>query len=196
MTDITQLPIKEKIARSKKQMMWFAIMSLLMMFAGLTSAYIISSSRRDWVEVELPSEFFYSTGIILLSSLTLFLAKKSLKSNNLSGASLMTGITFLLGTVFVVMQFYGFGSLTDAGIFFTGKGSSVAGSFIYIIVMAHLAHIVAGLISLTVITFKAVSKKYSKDEMLGFELGAIFWHFVDVLWIFLLVFLVFAKDIF
>jgi heme/copper-type cytochrome/quinol oxidase subunit 3 len=141
MIDITQLPIKEKIARSKKQMMWFSIMSLMMMFAGLTSAYIISSSRRDWVEVELPSEFFYSTGVILLSSLTLILAKKSIRNNNLTGASLMTAITFLLGTVFVVMQFYGFNSLTDAGIFFTGKGSSVAGSFIYIIVMAHLAHI-------------------------------------------------------
>jgi cytochrome c oxidase subunit 3 len=59
-----------------------------------------------------------------------------------------------------------------------------------------LAHIVAGLIALTVVTFKAVTKKYSKEEMLGFELGAIFWHFVDVLWIFLLLFLVFAKDIF
>ncbi|MEN8815885.1 MAG: cytochrome c oxidase subunit 3 [Nonlabens sp.] len=196
MIDITQLPVKEKIARSKKQMMWFAIMSLLMMFAGLTSAYIISSSRRDWVEVELPSEFFYSTGVIVLSSLTLFLAKKSLKNNNLSGASLMTAITFLLGAIFVVMQFYGFNSLTDAGIFFTGKGSSVAGSFIYIIVMAHLAHIVAGLISLTIITFKAVTKRYSRNNMLGFELGAIFWHFVDVLWIFLLLFLAFGKYIF
>ncbi|WP_298952211.1 cytochrome c oxidase subunit 3 [uncultured Nonlabens sp.] len=196
MIDITQLPFKEKIARSKKQMMWFAIMSLTMMFAGLTSAYIISSSRRDWVDVDLPAEFFYSTGVILLSSLTLFLGKKALRSNNLSGAAILTFITFLLGTVFVIMQFIAFGSLTDAGIFFTGKGSSVAGSFIYIMVMAHLAHIVAGLISLTVITFKAVTKKYSKEEMLGFELGAIFWHFVDVLWIFLLLFLVFAKDIF
>ncbi|WP_292890189.1 cytochrome c oxidase subunit 3 [Nonlabens sp.] len=196
MTDITQLPIKEKIARSKKQMMWFAIMSLMMMFAGLTSAYIISSSRRDWVEVSLPTEFYYSTGVILLSSLTLILAKKSLKSNNLSGASLLTLITFLLGTTFVVMQFMAFGSLTDAGIFFTGQGSSVAGSFIYIMVMAHLAHIVAGLISLTVISFNVVTKKYANDHMLGFELGATFWHFVDVLWIFLLLFLVFAKDIF
>jgi heme/copper-type cytochrome/quinol oxidase subunit 3 len=196
MIDLTQLPIKEKIARSKVQMMWFAIMSLIMMFAGLTSAYIISSSRRDWVEVNLPSEFFYSTGVILLSSLTLFLAKKSLKSNNISGASLFTSITFLLGSAFVAMQFIAFGSLTDSGVFFTGKGSSVAGSFIYIMVMAHLAHIVAGLIALTVVTFKAVTKKYSKEEMLGFELGAIFWHFVDVLWIFLLLFLVFAKDIF
>jgi cytochrome c oxidase subunit 3 len=196
MIDITQLPIKEKIARSKKQMMWFGIMSLIMMFAGLTSAYIISSSRRDWVEVNLPIEFYYSTGVILLSSLTLFLAKKSLKNNNLSGASLLTFMTFLLGTTFVVMQFMAFDSLTDSGVFFTGKGSSVAGSFIYIMVMAHLAHILAGLISLTVISFKAVTKKYSKDNMLGFELGATFWHFVDVLWIFLLLFLVFAKDIF
>lgn len=196
MIDITQLPIKEKIARSKKQMMWFAIISLIMMFAGLTSAYIISSTRRDWVEVSLPSEFFYSTGVILLSSLTLFLAKQSLKNNNPSSTGILTIITFLLGFTFVTMQFTGFSSLTDAGIYFTGKGSSVAGSFIYIIVMAHLAHIVAGLIVLAVITYRTLTKKYSKEEMLGFELGAIFWHFVDFLWIFLLVFLAFGKYIF
>ncbi|WP_240642069.1 cytochrome c oxidase subunit 3 [Nonlabens xiamenensis] len=193
MTDISELPHKEKMARSKKQMMWFAIASLIMMFAGLTSAYIVSSSRRDWSPVELPVEFYYSTGIIVLSSLSLFLAKKSLEKDNLPGASLFTLLTFGLGTAFVVIQFMGFESLYDQKIYFTGKGSNIAGSFIYVIVMAHLAHIVAGLISLAVITYKAVSRKYSSSKMLGFELGAIFWHFVDVLWIFLLAFLMFFK---
>ena len=159
------------------------------MFAGLTSAYIVSASRRDWVDFELPSEFYISTCIIVLSSLTLFLAKKSIKSENLKGATIMTIITFILGVVFVIMQFSGFDSLTDLNIYFTGQGSSVSASFVYLIVIAHLAHIVAGLIALLIITINMIKGKYSGENYLGFELGAIFWHFVDLLWIFLLSFL-------
>ncbi len=191
MTDITQLPIKEKLARSKKQMMWFAIASLIMMFAGLTSAYIVSSSRRDWVDFDLPNEFYYSTGVIILSSLTLFLAKRSIIAGNIKGATIMTVITFILGTAFVFMQFQGFNTLTDLDIYFTGQGSSVSASFVYLIVLAHLAHIVAGLIALLIVTINMVRGKYNKEDYLGFELGAIFWHFVDFLWIFLLSFLLY-----
>lgn len=191
MIDITQLPEGEKRARSKKQMMWFAIASLIMMFAGLTSAYIVSASRRDWVDFELPQEFYYSTGVIILSSLTLFLAKLSIKRNNVKGATLMTVLTFGLGTAFVYMQFAGFDTLTDQNIFFTGSGSSVSASFVYLIVVAHLAHIAAGLISLLIITINMLRGKYTSKNYLGFELGAIFWHFVDFLWIFLLCFLLF-----
>ncbi|PQJ31307.1 cytochrome oxidase subunit III [Nonlabens arenilitoris] len=186
----------EKVARSKKQMMWFAIVSLIMMFAGLTSAYVVSRGRKDWVEIELPEEFFWSTGVILLSSLTLFLAKKAILNNNKKGATILTVITFLLGSIFVFMQFAGFDSLVSEKIFLTGEGSSVNASFIYVIVVAHLAHIAAGLIALLVMTIRMLQGKYSPTNILGFELGAVFWHFVDVLWIYLLLFLVFAKDIF
>ncbi|WP_228547285.1 cytochrome c oxidase subunit 3 [Nonlabens antarcticus] len=196
MTDMTELPIPEKIAKAKKQMMWFAIASLVMMFAGLTSAYVVSSSRRDWVDIELPSEFFYSTGVILLSSLTLWMAKNLIKKGDKKAAMIFTVVTFVLGTTFVVMQFMGFDSIINMGYRFTGAASNVNASFIYVIVAAHLAHIVAGLIALLVMTIQTLRGKYSKENLLGFELGSIFWHFVDVLWIYLLLFLVFAKDIF
>jgi cytochrome c oxidase subunit 3 len=191
MTDITQLPRAEKLARSKKQMMWFAIASLIMMFAGLTSAYIVSSSRRDWTDFELPQEFYYSTGVILLSSLALILAKRSIINSNMKAATGLTIVTFVLGAIFVAMQFMGFETLISMDLYFTGEGSNVRASYIYIIVMAHLAHIVAGLISLLVITVQILRNKYSHSNFLGFELGAIFWHFVDLLWIFLLCFLLY-----
>lgn len=191
-----ELTHEEKVGRSKKQMMWFAIVSLIMMFAGLTSAYVVSRGRKDWVEIELPSEFFWSTGVILLSSLTLFLAKKAIQNGNKSGGTILTVLTFILGSIFVFMQFAGFDSLVSEKIFLTGEGSSVNASFIYVIVVAHLAHIAAGLIALLVMMIRALQGKYSATNILGFELGAIFWHFVDVLWIYLLLFLVFAKDIF
>lgn len=196
MMEEIELTHQEKVSRSKIQMMWFGIASLVMMFAGLTSAYVVSRGRKDWVEIDLPQEFFWSTGVILLSSFTLFVAKKALLSGNKKGGTLLTVVTFILGSIFVYMQFAGFENLVNGKIFLTGAGSSVNASFIYVIVLAHLAHIVAGLIALLVMTIRALQGKYSSTNMLGFELGAMFWHFVDVLWIYLLLFLVFARDIF
>jgi cytochrome c oxidase subunit 3 len=196
MSNYTDAPIEEKQDRAKKHMMWFAIVSLVMMFAGLTSAYVVSSSRRDWIEIELPQEFYWSTGIILLSSLCLFLAKKAIKSGNNRGATILTLTTFALGGTFVFMQFQGFESLVSQKIFLTGPGSNVNAAYIYLMVLAHLAHIVAGLIALTIMTIQTVRGKYTAKRYIGFEVGAIFWHFVDILWIYLLLFLLFAKDIF
>jgi cytochrome c oxidase subunit 3 len=187
---------KVRLSRAKKQMMWFAIASLVMMFAGLTSAYVVSRGRKDWVEIELPSEFIWSTLIIVLSSFSLWLAKKSILNNNQKVAQILTAVTFVLGAVFVYLQFAGFDSLVGRGVYLTGEGSSVNASFIYVIVLAHLAHIAAGLIALLVMTIKVLRGKYDADRILGFELGSIFWHFVDILWVYLLLFLLFAKDIF
>lgn len=194
--DYTDLPQEVRIARSKKQMLWFAIASLVMMFAGLTSAYVVSRGRKDWVEIELPEEFIFSTGLIVLSSFTLWLAKKSIIAGKQSMGTLLTVLTFILGAVFVYLQFAGFEALLDRGIHLTGFGTSVNASFIYLIVVAHLAHIAAGLIALLVMTIKTIRGKYTADTILGFELGSIFWHFVDILWVYLLLFLLFAKDIF
>ncbi len=196
MSNYTEAVMQEKIDRSKKHMMWFAIASLVMMFAGLTSAYVVSSSRRDWVDITLPAEFFWSTGVILLSSASLLLAKQAIKNGNLRNGTILTVITFILGSVFVFMQFQGFEALVSQKIFLTGAGSNINGSYIYLMVVAHLAHIAAGLIALGVMTVKTIKGAYTAQKMIGFELGSIFWHFVDVLWIYLLLFLVFAKDIF
>lgn len=196
MSNYTDAPIQEKLDRAKKHMMWFAIASLVMMFAGLTSAYVVSSSRRDWVDIDLPQEFFWSTGIILLSSVSLFLAKRAILNNNAKAGTALTVVTFVLGSIFVYMQFAGFQSLVDRKIFLTGSGSNVNASYIYLMVVAHLAHIAAGLIALTVMTVKTIKGMYTPQKFIGFELGSIFWHFVDILWIYLLLFLVFAKDIF
>lgn len=196
MSNFTDAEMQDRLDRSKKHMMWFAIASLVMMFAGLTSAYVVSSSRRDWVDIALPDAFMWSTGIILLSSLTLYLAKKSIQRGDARAGTLLTVATFILGSIFVFMQFQGFETLVSQKIFLTGAGSNINGSYIYIMVVAHLAHIAAGLIALAVMTIKTVQGKYTAQRLIGFELGAIFWHFVDVLWIYLLLFLVFAKDIF
>jgi len=175
-------------------MLWFAIISMSMMFAGLTSAYVVSKTRPDWLsEFELPSAFVWSTLIILLSSFTLHFAKELIVKNKRDQASYLMWITLLLGAAFVYLQISGFEQILSEGFYFTGSASSITTTFVYLIVIAHLAHIFAGIIVLLVVIYNHYKQRYKAGQMLGIELGATFWHFVDVLWIFLFLFLYFYR---
>lgn len=192
--DLTKGTEEEKRKRSKKMMLWFAIISLSMMFAGLTSAYVVSRTRPDWLnEFELPSAFIWSTLIIILSSVTLHFSKKLIENNKRDKASYLMWFTLLLGVSFVYLQFIGFQQILAEGYYFTGSASSITTTFVYLIVIAHIAHVVAGLIVLLVVIYNHYKQRYGAGQMLGIELGATFWHFVDVLWIFLFLFLYFYR---
>ncbi len=183
-----QSKIKEK---AYKQMLWFSMISMTMMFAGLTSAYVVSKNRDDWVGFELPQAFYVSTILIILSSLTFYLAKKFAKQDKKSKATPLLITTLILGIGFVYYQFHGFSQLIDAGLYFTGKQSNVSSSFLYVITLAHLAHIFVGIFVLITVIYQNAMGKYSSNNILGLELGAIFWHFVDALWIYLFLFFYF-----
>ena len=194
--DLTEGTIREKTARSKKMMLWFGIGSLIMSFAGLISAFIVSSKREDWLNnFELPSAFFVSVIIILLSSFTFILGKRALQQNNMKMVSTWLLITLVLGVGFVYSQFEGFRQIITAGYYFTGPTSNVTVSFIYIIAILHIGHVIAGLICLIVVIYNHFKQKYDANNMLGFELAANFWHFVDVLWLVLFLFLYFFRYI-
>lgn len=184
----------EKQQRAKKMMLWFGIISLVMGFAGWTSAYIVSSKRKDWVaNIELPQAFWWSMGVIVLSSLTYVLARIALKSGKLTLSSRWALITLLLGISFVFIQFNGFGQMVTAGYYFTGPTSSIKMSYIFLIAFVHLLHLFAGLISLGLVNYKLIRSKYSPENRLGFELGETFWHFLGVLWVYLVLFMFFVK---
>jgi len=190
--DLTEGTTEEKNIRAKKMMLWFGIGSLIMSFAGLTSAVIVSSKRPDWLNnFQLPDAFIISTVIIILSSISLILAKRALKTNNRKTTTVWLLVTLGLGIAFIYSQFIGFGQIIQLGYNFTGPTSNVTMSFIYIIAIAHIAHVVAGLISLMVVIYNHFKEKYNASQMLGFELSATFWHFVDGLWLFLFLFLYF-----
>lgn len=179
--------------RSAKPMLWISMVSMLMFFAGLTSAYVISMKRDDWVSFDLPQAFFVSTFIIITSSITLFLSQKFLKQNKRQLSLLMIVVTLLLGIGFVWQQYVGFNQLKSVGLFFTGPESTVSTSFIIGITFLHVLHLLAGVIVLLVVIYNHFKYKYKSDDMLGFELGAIFWHFVDILWIYLFFFFYFIR---
>lgn len=179
--------------KSAKPMLWVSMISMTMMFAGLTSAYVVSRKRYDWVSFDLPQSFYISTLLIVLSSITFMLAKFFIKKDNRTATTAALLATFSLGIGFVLLQFQGFDELFSAGYVFAGEQSTVKSSFIYGITLAHIAHIIAGIIVLSVVIFNHLNKKYSSKDTLGLELGAIFWHFVDILWIYLFLFFYFIR---
>lgn len=179
--------------KSVKPMLLVAIISMVMFFAGLTSAYIISQKREDWVSFDLPSAFLISTVLIILSSLALILSHKMLKNDKIKQSFILLILTLLLGLGFVWYQYVGFNELRSAGLYFTGPESTVSTSFIIGITFMHVLHLLAGVVVLLVVIYNHYKKKYSSSDMLGFELGAIFWHFVDILWILLFLFFKFYR---
>ncbi len=192
--DVTQGTAKEKNARAKKMMLWFGMASLIMGFAGWTSAYIVSSKREDWIsDFELPSAFFISTAFILISSLTYILAQRALKNQKRQACTAFLLITLILGMAFIAIQFVGFSQLLDLGYYFTGPTSNITMSYIYLIAAVHIAHVIVGLITLLVVIYNHLRSKYSAGNMLGMELGATFWHFLDLLWVYLLLFFLFFN---
>ena len=191
--ELSQDELRLKTIKAKKMMLLFSMLSIAMTFAGLTSAYIVSKSRPDWLkEFELPMAFTISTIVILLSSISIWFAKKNIKKNNISNTSLWLFITFGLGIIFIVSQFSGFRELISQGYFFTGAQSTITTSFLYVLTVLHLIHLFAGIIVLIVVMINNYKNKY-KIEKLGFELAVTFWHFLGVLWIYLFVFLYFFR---
>ncbi len=182
------------IRRAKKNMLLFGMISLGMSFAGLTSAYIISKEREDWLtDFQIPQAFYISLFVIIVSSVTFHLAKAAIKKEENSQGMILLITTLVLGIVFVYLQFLGFSQIIDNGYFFTGSESSITTSFIYLVVLMHLAHIFAALISVVVVIYNHYKLKYTNGKTLGVELAVTFWHFVDILWIYLFLFVYLVR---
>ena len=192
--DLTEGTLEEKQKRAKKMMLWFGIISLIMSFAGWTSAFVVSSTRPDWLkDFQLPSAFTISIPIIILSSITFILARRGVKRSNNKVAMVWLWVTLILGVAFIYNQFVGFGQMLQSGYNFTGPTSNVTMSYIFLIAFVHILHVGVGLICILVVIYNHFKQRYNATEMLGFELAATFWHFVDILWLYLFLFLYFFR---
>jgi cytochrome c oxidase subunit 3 len=177
---------QQKRIHPHKFTLWVAIASILMMFAGLTSAFIVKSNLAGWRNIVLPNFFWYSTATILVSSLTMQMALRSFRQRAMDQYRLLIGLTFVLGITFIVLQWLGFKNLWEQNIKF--NGSAGAGQFLYVIFGLHALHVVAGVIALLVMFLKAFFGKIKLYSSVPVEVAATYWHFVDILWIFLLTF--------
>lgn len=170
--------------------LWVGIGSLVMMFAGLTSAYIVKRNQANWQTFDLPQLFWYSTAAILISSVTIYLAEQAFKQRDMQKYRRLLITTLALGVLFIVLQGLGFQQLWTKGITLQ---ANVSYSFLYVIVGLHAAHVLGGVIALLLLVAKTFSGRKRIYNSVPIELVSTYWHFVDVLWIYLLVFLMMIK---
>ena len=173
--------------------MWVAIGSILMMFAGLTSAYIVKRNQVNWLMIEVPIIFWFSTLTILSSSATIHLSLKSLRDKRMVEYRRWMVVTAVLGVLFIISQIIGFVQFGKQDIRIVGAGSNASYSFLFAISSLHGLHVLGGVIALIVIAIRAVSVSKRNYSTLPLEITATYWHFVDALWIYLFIFFNWMK---
>jgi cytochrome c oxidase subunit 3 len=173
--------------------LWVAIGSILMMFAGLTSAYIVKRSQASWLMLEIPVVFWYSTAAILASSITVQLSLKALKAREMMAYKRWLMITAVLGVLFLVLQIVGFKQFGANDIRLIGAGSNASYSFLLAISGLHGLHVLGGVIALVVFAIQAFRVATRNYNTVPLEVAATYWHFVDALWIYLFIFFNWMK---
>ena len=170
----------------KKFALWLFIVTVVMIFASLTSAYIVRQSEGNWLEFDLPTIFWYTSGIIVLSSITLHFAYLSAKKDELSKLRLGMVITSILGMAFLVGQWYSWAALVDRDVYFVGNP---AGSFLYVFTGLHAIHLISGVIFLIIVLISSFRYKVHSKNMDVMEMCVTYWHFLGGLWLYLFMFL-------
>jgi cytochrome c oxidase subunit 3 len=171
----------------QKLALWVAIAAMIMMFGAMTSSYIVRRSAGNWFEFRLPDIFFLNTVVIILSSATIQLSYQSFRKGRESAYKGYLVLTFVLGLLFVLLQYKGWESLNAIGATFTINPSS---SFVYVISGLHAAHLLGGIAGLAVAMVHAyyLPFKPTRRRLTRFEILLQYWHFVDALWVYLILF--------
>lgn len=177
----------------QKFALWVAIISMTMLFSAFTSAYIVRKSAGNWLSFPLPDAFFYSTVVILSSSIILHLAYKAFVKENypLFRTLALTGFSF--GIIFLILQYQGWLALNEMGVFLHTNQSS---SFLGVILLAHAFHLIGGIAAMSIVLIYALRSKtleLTPKRQLRIELVCTFWHFVDILWLYIIVFILIQQ---
>jgi len=188
-TDMADEMDKPTRMHPHKFILYLFIVSILMIFASLTSAYIVRKGEGNWVNFQMPSIFYYSSVVILISSILMQWAVSNARANNIAMLRISMVLTAFFGTAFLVMQYLGWQDLQAMGIEFDGN---VSGSFFYVLVGVHAFHLISGMVFLMIMLGAALSYKVHSKQMTKIEMCATYWHFLDALWFYLFVFLLFS----
>jgi cytochrome c oxidase subunit 3 len=170
--------------------LWVGIASIMMMFAGLTSAYLVKRTQPGWTSFEVPVVFWYSTSVILISSLTMYLSLKCFRERRMIKYKKLIGVTALLGLLFMLLQFAGFRHLWINGMVLRGSG---AAQFLYIIAGLHALHVLGGVIALLTLFVRSRNTRIRSYNSVPVEVVSTYWHFVDLLWIYLFIFFLWVQ---
>ncbi|MCX2478783.1 cytochrome c oxidase subunit 3 [Pedobacter sp. MC2016-15] len=174
--------------KAKKFILWLFVVSSTIMFGGFTSFYIVfAASKGKGHGLVLPDVFMYSTAVLVLSSICLFLGAKAVRNQNLQLQKIFLSATLILGLVFGWFQIDAWSALYQTGATLVNNNAAI--SLIYIVSGMHLLHIVAGLIFIAISLYGAFTNVPAQKAVYRIEIASIFWHFIDILWIYLYVFL-------
>jgi cytochrome c oxidase subunit III len=193
---IKSMEAKDTVNEQRKRIhphkftLWVALGSIIMMFAGLTSAYVVKRDQPGWTTFSIPKAFWYSTTVILVSSLTVQMALKAFKEREMLRYRSLLTTTAVLGIVFILLQWVGFREIWSSGITLRGSGG---GQFLYVIAGLHAVHVLGGIIALLFMVAKAYLSKIRSYDSVPVELISTYWHFVDLLWIYLFIFFMAIK---
>lgn len=169
-----------------KFMVWLFIVTIVMLFAALTSAYIVKQSEGNWLYFDLPRIFWITTAIIMLSSISIQFAYWASGRDDFGKLKAFLIITILLGATFLVGQYYSWKQLVAMDVYFVGNPS---GSFLYVLTGLHAIHILSGLVFLLIVTVSAFRLKIHSKNKIKIEMCTTFWHFLGGLWLYLFLFL-------
>jgi cytochrome c oxidase subunit 3 len=188
--ELNRVADQRKKIHPHKFTLWIGIGSIIMMFAGLTSAYIVKRDQPGWTSFIMPRIFWYSTLVMLVSSLTMQMAVKAFSDRQMRKYRQLLSVTTTLGILFIVFQWIGFTQIWDSGVTLAGSG---AGQFLYVIAGLHALHVLAGVIALIVTFIKAFSVRTRSYNPVPVQIMGTYWHFVDILWIYLFVFFLWIQ---
>jgi cytochrome c oxidase subunit III len=188
--ELNRVVDQNKKIHPHKFILWVGIGSIIMMFAGLTSAYIVKREQPGWTTYTTPIAFYYSTAVLLISSFTIFLAAKSFIERRMIRYRKLVLATAILGLVFMLLQWLGFRHLWLSGITFHGSG---AGQFLYIIAGLHALHVFGGVIALFTVYIRARNTRIRSYNVVPVDVVSTYWHFVDLLWIYLFIFFLMVQ---
>ncbi len=184
---IKEVPQKQLSINPKKFILWLFMVSIVMVFAALTSGFIVRQAEGNWIIYELPSQLWISTAILFVSSLTAHWALKSAQKNNSLQTKLGLWVTLGLGLVFLSTQVWVWDILVQHDVYLVGNPG---GSFLYVLMGVHAFHLVSGLVYLIIMLVRSYIAKEASEIQFQLGLSTTYWHFLDGLWIYLYVFLI------
>lgn len=187
MTGEIEVTGKVRSMHPQKFAMWLFLVSVVMVFISLSSAYVVKKAIGEWEYISFPPLFQVTTVLILLSSVTMHFAYLSAKKNKIKNIQIGLVLTAVLAVAFVVGQYYAWGQLVDAGHYFVGNPAS---SFIYVFTGLHIAHLIGAIIFLLILLNKAFKYKVHSKSLVRIEMCTTFWHFLGGLWLYLYLFLI------
>ena len=173
-----------------KFIIWLFIISIIMLFAAFTSDYLVRRAEGNWTEFEIPVIFYISAAVLLISSVTMHLSVKAAKADNMARLRTLISVTVAGGIAFLVLQVLGWQELQKAGIYVKGNPAE---SFYYVLTGTHLFHIITGLGVLLYAFYSTFRGKINAGNTTQIEVCATYWHFLDILWVYLFLFLIYFR---